>query len=429
MSLVNDMLRDLDQRRKESGDSNGAVKLTPAADYPEDKRKILLPLVLFALLLTSGSIWYYWDQLQQSGIEQQLDIQLQPALANSDIPPIENVEEESEPAQIESSEPVIEETPEAIEEETVIAAVEETPDPTDAPPRSAVLAADNRTSSLELARDEPELESEPAAAVTPDLPLDQTIPSSNEIVKTSEEAVVNSLAEPASSSDVSATEPEAEAAIEIVDIVSPVNSGNALVDPIRDEPAFTTEQQDTIAVQEALDHIANGQTAEAYAVLGEHIASNGYAHQSRETYAKLLMSRGEVQEAYALIEAGLRLAPNHRGFKKVKARLLMANGLIGEAADLSISRAPDVTEDSEYHDLLATAQLSSKDYEGASISYRGLVEQDPSQGKWWYGYAASQDNLGNTDAARRYYLQAIQYSNLSASLRRRSQERLSVLNP
>lgn len=405
MSLVNDMLRDLDQRRKESDSSSGAVRLTPAVDYPADSRKLLLPLVLFALLLTSGGIWYYWDQLNQPGYQQQLDIQLQPAITSSDSPPAEIAEEAPVAIGEESSAANVEEMPVAILEEPSVA---------------------TQVSSVELVRAEPEL----AVPATPEFhneQIEQAIPVSNEIVKTLSEPVVNSLAE-LNTADIDEGDPTAEATVELANTVNLVKA-EEVVDPIRDVPEFTSEQRDTIAVQEALGFFSNGQTNEAYTVLGQYIASNRYAHQSRETYAKLLMSRGEAQEAYALTDAGLKLAPNHRGFKKVKARLLMANGLIGEAADLLLSRAPDLAEDTEYHDLLATAQLSSKDYEGAVISYRGLVGQDPSQGKWWYGFAASQDNLGNTKAARQYYMQAIQYSNLSASLRRRSQERLSVLNP
>jgi Flp pilus assembly protein TadD len=87
-----------------------------------------------------------------------------------------------------------------------------------------------------------------------------------------------------------------------------------------------------------------------------------------------------------------------------------------------------VSDDAEYHDLLASAQLSSRDYAGAIISYSGLVQYDGSQGKWWYGFAAAHDQLGNVALARQAYSRAMQYSNLSANLRRRSQERLGALN-
>jgi Flp pilus assembly protein TadD len=201
------------------------------------------------------------------------------------------------------------------------------------------------------------------------------------------------------------------------------------LESMKEAPRYSNEQLDTIAVQEALRLISAGNTEAAFDTLGQYIIENRNAHQSRETYAKLLMNQGRGNDAAALIDAGLDLAPNHSGFKKVKARLLMGSGNIPDAVDILISRAPDIVDDSEYHDLLASAQLSSRDFAGAVISYRGLVEYDQSQGKWWYGYAAANDQLGNTSIARQAYSRAMQFSNLSANLRRRSQERVGTLNP
>jgi len=195
-----------------------------------------------------------------------------------------------------------------------------------------------------------------------------------------------------------------------------------------DAAQLTAEEEDTIAVQEALGLIAENRVTEAYAHLEQHIIDNRFAHQSRETYAKLLMSQGELQAAFNLVESGLSLTANHSGYKKIKARLLMNDGQIDAAVQLLLSRAPDITVDPEYHDLLATSQLLARDFEGASLSYRSLVQFDQSEGKYWYGFAASEDSLGNESTAVQAYSQAMQLSNLSANLRRRSQERLAVLS-
>ena len=198
-------------------------------------------------------------------------------------------------------------------------------------------------------------------------------------------------------------------------------------DSVRGVVQISPEMRDTMAVKEALDLIANNKVAEAYVLLENHIIANRNAHQSRETFAKLLLNENQLVAAYNLVESGLGLAPNHAGYKKVKARILIADGQVAEAVTLLSSRAPSVVADREYHEILATAQLTSRDFEGALITYTGLVSQDQSQGRWWYGFAASQDALGNTNAARQGYSQAIQKTNLSTNLRRRSQERLAAL--
>lgn len=368
MSLVNNMLRDLDQRRNESGSSGGAVKLMPAREYIGEGRQGFLFYVLIGLAVLSVALAFYWYTVNQANTEQRLDIQVVSQASN----------------QLVDAEQLIQELEESI-----------------------LLS-------------EEAFESEQATA--------ESLPA---LSSRSLEELVETRVEPA------ANVPSREGLFTpvIVEVeplaieADPSLVRGGPVESVKEAPEFSNEQLDTIAVQDALRQISDGQTEEANETLEQFILNNRYAHQSRETYAKLLMSRGDLQGANALIDVGLGLAPNHAGFKKVKARLLMSVGEISDAVDILISRAPDMADDSEYHDLLASAQLSSRDFSGAVISYRGLVQHDQSQGKWWYGFAAAHDQLGNSGEARQAYSRAIQYSNLSANLRRRSQERLGALSP
>lgn len=375
MSLVNNMLRDLDQRRNESGASGSSAKLMPAREYISEGRQGVLSYFLIGLALLSVALIFYWYTANQANTEQQLDIQVRSQASN----------------QLVDSEQLIQELEESI-----------------------LLSEEAYESGQSIDEPVPALNSRSLA----------------ELVESRNEPVVNTSSRENLPINIAAL--PAEVVVEVEPLVIGADPGlvrGGPVESVKEAPEFSNEQLDTIAVQDALRQISNGQTEEANATLEKFILNNRYAHQSRETYAKLLMSRGNLQDANALIDAGLGLAPNHAGFKKVKARLLMSVGKIGDAVDILISRAPDMADDSEYHDLLASAQLSSRDFAGAVISYRGLVQHDQSQGKWWYGFAAAHDQLGNSAEARQAYSRAIQYSNLSANLRRRSQERLGALSP
>jgi MSHA biogenesis protein MshN len=218
----------------------------------------------------------------------------------------------------------------------------------------------------------------------------------------------------------------------IANVVAPKNNvdltaGIGDSGTVKNSAIVSEDEQDTLAVQEALELIANNQLADAYKVLEKYISNNRYAHQSRETYAKLLVSAGLYQEAYNLLDEGLSLTPNHPGFKKVRARILILNGQVLDAVEMLLSRAPRVADDLEYHEILASAQLATKDFAGASISYSSLVGENQREGKFWYGYAASQELLGNTEVAKQAYAQALRQASLTAGLRRRSQDRLLAL--
>ncbi|MBL4573775.1 MAG: hypothetical protein JKY86_11970 [Gammaproteobacteria bacterium] len=374
MSLVNNMLRDLDQRRKESSSSGGRVKLMPVTEYISDEGRGFLPYILLGMVLLTAALVYYWYVVKQVSSEQQLDIQVR-SPASSLLVDSEQLIQEIEESIILNEE--------ALEHEQDVA--ESTPALSR---RSLASLVESRVSTVQS---EGNLLAENTALSPP----------SNQVVLEVESPAI-----------------EADPALVRS---SPIQS-------VKEAPKFSNEQLDTIAVQEALRQISDGNIEDANETLANFIAINRYAHQSRETYAKLLMSRGYLEQANTLIDVGIELAPNHSGFKKVKARLLMSVGEIAEAVSLLINRAPDIADDSEYHDLLASAQLSSRDFSGAVISYRGLVQHDQTQGKWWYGFAAAHDQLGNLGEARQAYSQAMQYSNLSANLRRRSQERLGALS-
>jgi MSHA biogenesis protein MshN len=382
MSLVNNMLRDLDQRRKESDSSGGSVKLMPARDYIKSEQKNLLPFVLVGLVALAAALAFYWVQLSQSSTEQQLDMRVQPMASNSAIDS-QRLIEELEASIVEAE--IQEERVENAQIELVNTQTEPVVPGTVS--NSPVTQVQNDSPSAEL----------PIAPIT------------------REEPTVAEVSDTTQAEEIVAADPR---------LVR-----DAPKESVKEAPEFSNEQLDTIAVQTALRQLSDGQTAAAYQTLEDYISENRFAHQSRETYAKLLMSSGRVVDANALIDAGLMIAPNHSGFKKVKARLLMANGQLREAVDILMSRAPTVAADSEYHDLLASAQLSSRDFAGAIISYSSLVQTDETQGKWWYGFAAAHDQLGNSQPARQAYARAMQFDNLSANLRRRSQERIGALSP
>ncbi len=431
MSLVNDMLRDLDQRRKDSEHGVSSVSLTPASELlKESGRQYAWFLVGLALLIACGAVAYFW--LERSGSEtvRSLDIRLPVATETAPNPSPAASQTAPEPAS-----PAPSALAQAVPAERETAAVNTaaaepaTPDgaPAVTPPVTEVPVA---TASTEEA---------PAAPV---VMTERTVSAPDEGVRVSAGTGLAQSApqqQPPSYAPPAASPPKPEpvttldktpatAAAEpaLVDLSEGLAEGT--LDSVKNTARRTPDELDTLAVQEALVYMSENNTNAAFKRLKQEIIKTRYAHQSRETYAKLLMRDGDTASAMQLVNDGLGLAPNHAGFKKVKARLLMAAGDVAEAADLLARRAPALSDDIEYHEILATAQLANRDYEGARLSYSALVQQDRSQGKWWYGFAASHDYLGNWSAAGQAYSQAIQSADLSPNLRRRSQERLAQLN-
>lgn len=437
MSLVNDMLRDLDQRRKDSEHGVSSVSLTPASELlKESGRQYAWFLVGLALLIACGAVAYFW--LERSGSEtvRSLDIRLPVATETAPNP---------SPAAPQAAPELASPAPSALAQ--AVPAERETAAVNTAAAEPAATAAP-ATSDGAPAVTPPVAEVPVATARTEEAPpapvvmTERTVSAPDEGVRASAGTGLAQSApqqQPPSYAPAPASPPKPEpvttldktpatAAAEpaLVDLSEGLAEGT--LDSVKNTARRTPDELDTLAVQEALVYMSENNTNAAFKRLKQEIIKNRYAHQSRETYAKLLMRDGDAASAMQLVNDGLGLAPNHAGFKKVKARLLMAAGDVAEAADLLVRRAPALSEDIEYHEILATAQLANRDYEGARLSYSALVQQDRSQGKWWYGFAASHDYLGNWSAAGQAYSQAIQSADLSPNLRRRSQDRLVQLN-
>jgi len=393
MSLVNDMLRDLDQRRNGIESTSEAINLRPAMDYSAENRSNYLPFILAGLIIAAVFLGYYWAQLDQTNSSQQRDVRIRPAVALLDKKSMAADVPNAAAATVATTEP-------AAANDVAEELVGENPDsanPEDAPMTSTAAA-------VALPGDE-HLEESRAAAV-----------SSVQRVASEESSPLQEGYEQAQVENPS----PGEASANLLNV--------SVEESVKEPVVLSEEQQDIAVVQDALRLIANNKTDDAYGKLEAYIIENRFAHRARETFALMLMREGRTQEAGALVDAGLVIAPNHAGFKKAKARLLLDNGQIETAAELLLRRAPEITDDQEYHEILAIAQFASRNYAGASISYAGLVRQDQSQGKWWYGYAAAEDSLGNRGTARQAYNQAIGRQNLSANLRRRSQDRLNALS-
>lgn len=385
MSLVNDMLKDLDQRRSNTGGADGRVRLTPASEFPKSVVKIKPAYLIGLLAIAVAVLGFTWIQLSTS------------TSGNN-----QNSPSSASPFEVAQQNPT---TQTSVPDENRLAL------------QNQIATDVTRDSNQQI----------PSFRPSADSPLDilsQAVQQRN--ANTPQPELYRppaDLEEPEGANDFNiANEAEANSG-ELVDVLG----GSGIDDSVKDDAVISEDQQDTMAVQESLRLIADNKTEEAYANFESHIAENRYAHQSRETYAKLLLNDGSLVEAFNLIERGLDLAPNNTGFKKIKARVLIVNGRLLEAVELLVAKAPPVSEDVEYHDILASAQLATKDFAGAAISYSELVGADQAQGKYWYGYAAAQELLGNTNVARQAYSRAIQQATLSANLRRRSQDRLLAL--
>ncbi|PCH60667.1 MAG: hypothetical protein COC19_05620 [SAR86 cluster bacterium] len=423
MSLVNNMLRDLGRRKSDIRGSIDVAGLSPAGDFSETKKPVLLITALAVMTLLAVVLVYFYLQLYNSApVYQEVNIDIVPSSQLNVGGP-------------EVTERIIEAVP--VESERLAT----TPPPTQLS-QSLLQAAigDSEVESMEITAASPELNNGPISTVNTQIEnVVESIASLNTVTANEERAAITEVevtiptaaieesrqSQPSNEQVANRVRPDLDGTDAPAVAIFEVEVGATAA--LKNAVVLNSQQQDLQIVQQALQLFNANRQTDSLALLENYLLVNPSAHQSRETLAKLILSRGQTQQALEIVAEGLAIASAHTGFKKLMARMMLADARPQEAANLLSTRAPAVEDDSEYYEFLATAQLSSKDNEGAIHSYKSLLQVDPTQGKWWYGWAYAQDSLGNNAAALQAYNRAMDQENLSPSLRQRSQRRIAVL--
>jgi len=392
VSLVNDMLRDLDSRRSNSGGTAvSREKLIPANDAPRKSSKSsgtakwLAPL-LIVVVAAGGVLAWRTQQVQQ------MPLPVQPLASAEPVATAPVLEPRVDQAILEEMERMSLRMQELEERNIALQMqVEQTIPTADELAQTPVSQAD-------------------AVALEPE----QSLPDLSAAVLVAQAALTEAAAEPATA--------VADTGLVPLDTAEP--SASTLV---RMPALMNFREVDRQQVQEALTLWQQGQQSTALEALSAFAAANPQAHQSREMLAKLLLQQGEMIAAMEQADIGLGIQPDHYGYKKVKARVLMAAGVPGEAADLLGLRAPSLAGDSEYHELLAASRLAGRKYAEALVSYQALSSSAPLDARWWYGVAAAQDALGSSFEAVQSYERALQLGGLTPALRENSQQRIASI--
>lgn len=398
MSLINDMLKDLERTRK--GKASGPSLLTgvqavTGVTRRGARRPLLAVLILLAGLgLGVGARLLLPAPQQAPPVATAVPVETAPqAIATSPPAAITAAEPAAqtiaEPAPPPAAEPAAEAAVTAAKVEPVVAAPAPQPKPAPAPVASVPPAP------------KPEPVAEPAP-VKPAPPAVEPAPAVAKAVPTPPKP------EPAVAKAVVAAKP------------APV----APPAPVKTLPTAAA------LVQEARDLQKNGQDALAAERLEQAISLEPNAFAPREQLANLHLRQGRRSAALELWREGIRLAPTEVHWRKRLARALLEDGDGAEAIkQLTASSQPTVAADGEFHGLLAAAYQRQGEPSRAAAVYRRLAEQDPRSGLWWLGLAIALEGLRDGDGARGAYQQALGAEGLGEEARAFAAGRLRQLTP
>lgn len=157
---------------------------------------------------------------------------------------------------------------------------------------------------------------------------------------------------------------------------------------------------------------------QAVQVLPEHM-------RARELLIRLLLRSGRSRDAEIELLRGLDIQPRQPELVELMVRLLADQGRSQEA--LAFLRTRMTADRLSHQALLAVLAIRAGEYNLAAEAYRRAAEIDPHDPRWPLGRAIALENSGQLTTARAAYIQALGLEGLDAASRTFAQERLQQL--
>lgn len=179
--------------------------------------------------------------------------------------------------------------------------------------------------------------------------------------------------------------------------------------------------------QKARSLLSNGRLAEAESELRQILASHSTHLSARELLAGLLIRDGRQAEANRIVDEGLKIKPDQPGLALIKARLLSESGQTAQAVSL-LERTLPAGKNAVIHlSTLGALYQQQGDHEKAVQSYKAVLEIQPELASAWVGAGISLESLGEYKRALGAYQQAAQSRDLSRVLSKYVKQRMASL--
>lgn len=159
---------------------------------------------------------------------------------------------------------------------------------------------------------------------------------------------------------------------------------------------------------------------EALVIDPTHIAS-------REALAGLYLSQSRRVEAAEQLEAGLDYQPGYGQFALLYARLQLENGDNAAAIAILERALQEQAQNGDFYAFLAAIYQRQGAYRKSIAAYQRALQQQPRQSVWWMGTGISLERADKKDEALTAYREARKTGQLSAKLLEYVEGRIQAL--
>lgn len=190
------------------------------------------------------------------------------------------------------------------------------------------------------------------------------------------------------------------------------------------EPEALAKQK----MQRAKQALANNQISDAEAYFEDILIILPSEKDARKQLAALWFGRQAYQPAVNLLSQGISLDPEDTELRVLQAQIYSKNNANYQAFK-ALQSHPYLSEidDINYLSMLATQAQASKQFTEAASAYKKLTLLQPTIGRWWLGLGIAYDSDAKFKMASQTYQMAISQLNLSDSAKQFVSQRLKEL--
>lgn len=374
MSLINQMLKDLDARHE--ADSRGHLHREVRA-LPEKRDNKALRLAVVALLaLTIGAAgWWSMERYLVSTVTRAVP----PAvLVESPVAPAVPAASVSSPAVVANA-------------EALSATQNVLPPAADSATRSESVSQDTE-SGLKLAATIDRLPTVETSGVAPSA----TVPAQQK---------AGSFARPAETVSLPKAAPYA---------APPKAAAPGAID--KTPAAKTLRERSEADYRRAVGLVNGARTGEATDLLLDVLRQDGGHVASRQLLARLLIEQRRNDEAMAILAEGLAAQPGQVPWAMTLARLQVDRGDLAGAARTLQQSQPFASGNADYQGFAGHVQHRLGHEKESVDFYQAAVRLAPTEGRWWLGLGLSLEADHRAAEAREAFLRARASGSLNADL-------------
>ena len=375
MSVINQMLKDLDQRQVEQQDSRD---FTAPVSSPSANKKIIFISLVVIILLNVGGVFVWQMYVENQTLKMSNTLEKKPVVKKEEYSAAvnEDSEQTSKSRDLTNSAVNNEQSRQHSKQNTIVQVEHSRATPESIAPLGAVS---NQTIKQ----------------------IDTSVASINVMMNNSSKQ--KELAEP---------------------IPDTVKKSTLKISRKQLSPRELAKQK-LIRAEQALNNndISQAETLfeDVLLVMPEH-------KSARKQLAALWFGRQAYSDALNLLSQGIYISPNDNEFRLMNARVYLQQNRVQQAfATLNTMQGVNEVVNVEYQSLRATTAQQLNEFSFAAQAYQILVSIDPSAARWWLGLAVAHDSNSEFEQASNAYQMALNKSGLSGSAETFARQRIIEL--